>query len=52
MRGEFVFVAAFAAVFDAGGAARRKVGAAGVVNGFDGGNDAVMLPSVAPLMRL
>lgn len=49
---EFVFDAAFAAVFDAGGAARRKVGAAGVVNGFDGGNDAVMLPSVAPLMRL
>ena len=50
--GEFAFVAAFAAVFDAGGAARRKVGVAGVVIGFDGGNDAVMLPSVALLMRL
>ncbi len=50
--GEFVFVAAFAAVFDAGGAARRNVGAAGVVIGLEGGNEAVMLPSVAPLIRL
>ena len=49
---EFVFDAAFAAVFDAGGAARRKVGVAGAVIGFDGGNEAVMLPSVASLQCL
>ena len=35
-----------------GGAARRNVGAAGVVIGLEGGNEAVMLPSVAPLIRL
>lgn len=49
---EFAFVAVFAAVFDTGGAARRNVGATVVAIGLDGGNDAVMLPSVAPLIRL
>jgi len=49
---EFVLVAAVTAVFDAGGAARRNVGAEGVVIGLEGGNEAVMLPSVAPLIRL
>ncbi len=54
--GEFVFVAAFAAVFDAGGAARRKAGVAGAVAGMEGAIlgfiGAVMLPSVASLQYL
>lgn len=54
--GEFVFVAAFAAAFDAGGAARRKVGVAGAVVDMDGAilglNGAVMLSSVASLRCL
>ena len=53
---EFVFDAAFAAVFDAGGAARRKVGVAGAVVDMDGAilglNGAVMLSSVASLQCL
>lgn len=54
--GEFVLVAPFAAVFDAGGAARRKVGVEGAVAGMEGAIlgfiGAVMLPSVASLQCL
>jgi hypothetical protein len=53
---EFVLVAEFADVFDAGGAARRNVGVVGAVVGMEGAIlgfiGAVMLSSVASLQCL